>query len=117
AVRAPVRIEDEADRLLLLLRRRQPVLVALPPDLLVVPVAAGARGRGREHGEAEQRSGDGACAQHGTGASKRPCECSIQTLMSAPFGSPRLPSSSASGWSPRTSSPPGRTKSASDTSL
>src|SRR2546428_8374273 len=107
-VRAPLRIEDEADRLFLLLRRRQPVLVALPPDLLVVPVAAGARGRSREHGEAEQRSGDGACAQHGTGASKRPCECSIQTLMSAPFGSPRLRSSSASGWSPRTSSAPPR---------
>src|SRR5438094_2379360 len=108
AVRAPLRIEDEADRLFLLLRRRQPVLVALPPDLLVVPVAAGARGRGREHGEAEQRSGDGARAQHGAGASKRPCECSIQTLMSAPFGSPRLPSSAASGWSPRTSSAPPR---------
>src|SRR2546426_11822492 len=107
-VRAPLGVEDEADRLLLLLRRRKALLVLPPVDLLVVPVAAGARGRSREHGEAEQHSGDGARAQHGAGASKRPCECSIQTLMSAPFGSPRLRSSSASGWSPRTSSAPPR---------
>jgi hypothetical protein len=40
AVRAPVGVEDETDRLVLLLRGREAVFIALPLSRRIVPIAA-----------------------------------------------------------------------------
>src|SRR6185369_2443075 len=40
AVRTPLRVKDETNRFLLFLRGRKAVVVRLPPDLRVVPIAA-----------------------------------------------------------------------------
>src|SRR5262249_55981988 len=116
-VRAPLGVEDEADRLLLLLRRRERRLVVLPRDPGVVPVVRLGRGRHPEHERRRENERRSPCLhrrheslpQIRSGASKHPCMCSIEPDISARGGRPSARSSAASGWSPRTrSAPPSR---------
>src|SRR5205814_249709 len=95
--------------LLLLLRRGEAILVGLPRDVLVVPVASGERRRRDSDEQRGEHDRLRAYSLHdsppldlhtGSGGSNVACMCSIHTVMSARRGRPSVRSSSATGWSP-----------------